>query len=110
MPHKGQSMVHINLNESISDGNVSKLVSTAFPFSDDSIINEQISFLGDDIFKLFYRQEHMLWFRIDFKKKVEELIQQESKKIFCVICMMTDVIILNYGKKMILKKKRFYRF
>lgn len=88
MPHKGQSMVHINLNESISDGNVSKLVSTAFPFSDDSIINEQISFLGDDIFKLFYRQEHMLWFRIDFKKKVEELIQEESKKKF--LCNLYD--------------------
>lgn len=64
------------------------MVSTAFPFSDDSIINEQISFLGDDIFKLFYRQEHMLWFRIDFKKKVEELIQEESKKIF--LCNLYD--------------------
>ena len=38
MPHKGQAMIHINLNESIFDGNVAKLVSTAFPFPDDSII------------------------------------------------------------------------
>lgn len=49
MPHKGQDMIHINLNESIFDGNVAKLVSTAFPFSDDSIIIEQLSFLGDPI-------------------------------------------------------------
>lgn len=72
MPHKGQDMIHINLNESIFDGNVAKLVSTAFPFSDDSIIIEQLSFLGDDMLKLFYRQEHIFWFRIEFKKKVEK--------------------------------------
>ena len=30
----------------------------------------------------------MLWFRIDFKKKVEELIQQESKKNF--LCNLYD--------------------
>ena len=88
MPHKGQDMVHINLNESIFDGTVSKLVSTAFPFSDDSIIIEQISFLGDDMLKLFYRQEHMFWFCAEFKKKVEELIHEESNKIF--LCKLYD--------------------
>jgi len=88
MPHKGQAMIHINLNESIFDGNVAKLVSTAFPFPDDSIIIEQLSFLGDDMLKLFYRQENIFWFRIEFKKKVEEFIQEKSKKDF--LCKLYD--------------------
>ena len=46
MPHKGQDMIHINLNESIFDGTASRLAATAFPFPDDSIIIEQISFWG----------------------------------------------------------------
>lgn len=88
MPHKGQDMIHINLNESIFDGTVSRLAATAFPFPDDSIIIEQISFLGDDVLELFYRQEHMFWFRVEFKKKVEEFIQEKSKKDF--LCKLYD--------------------
>lgn len=63
MPHKGQDMIHINLNESIFDGTASRLAATAFPFPDDSIIIEQISFLGDDVLELFYRQrlEGFFW-------------------------------------------------
>ena len=88
MPHKGQDMIHINLNESIFDGTASRLAATAFPFPDDSIIIEQISFLGDDVLELFYRQEHMFWFRVEFKKKVEEFIQEKSKKDF--LCKLYD--------------------
>lgn len=88
MPHKGQDMIHINLNESIFDGIASRLVATAFPFPDDSIIIEQISFLGNDMLKLFYRQKHMFWFRVEFKKKVEEFIREKSKKDF--LCKLYD--------------------
>lgn len=82
MPHKGQPIVHINMNESVRGENYSKIAPVAFPFLDESDIFKKISFLGNDISKLFYRQGHMIWFRVKFKRKVEQVVNEESKKRF----------------------------
>lgn len=80
MPHKGQPHIHINLGESVNSESVSKIVAAAFPFSDNSITFRQISFLKDDMLKLFYRQGSMYWFRTGFKKKVEKLDKNETER------------------------------
>lgn len=80
MPHKGQPHIHINLGESVHSESVSKIVAAAFPFSDNSITFRQISFLKDDMLKLFYRQGSMYWFRTGFKKKVEKLAKNETER------------------------------
>ena len=59
---------------------MSKIVAAAFPFSDNSITFRQISFLKDDMLKLFYRQGSMYWFRTGFKKKVEKLAKNETER------------------------------
>lgn len=80
MSHEGQPYIHINLSESVSNDSVSKIVATAFPFSDNGAVSEQLSFLKDDMINVFYKQGHMYWFRTEFKKKIEKLFKDGPER------------------------------
>ncbi len=77
MPHKGVEYAHINLQE-LKDGHVAD---SPMPILDNELENEVKMILEKDLTKYFYTSgDDVLWFRVDFLNKIDELCDEEKKQ------------------------------